>query len=44
MTIYAYRQGFKFFEISYGAAVSVGILLITLVLSMVYYFLLRRER
>jgi len=43
MTIYAYRTAFKFFELGYGTTVSIGILLITLVLAIFYYRLLRRE-
>lgn len=43
MTIYAYRTAFKFFELGYGMAISVGILVITLVLALVYYRVLERE-
>jgi len=43
MTIYAYRTAFKFFELGYGTTVSIGILLITMVLAIFYYKLLRRE-
>jgi len=43
MTIYAYKQAFKFFELGYGTTVSVGILLITGALALVYYRLLGRE-
>ncbi len=41
MTVYAYQKAFKFYEIGYGATVSVFIFLICLVLSLVYYRLLR---
>lgn len=43
MTVYAYRQAFKFFDLSYGTTVSVGILLITLVLALLYYSVMRRR-
>jgi multiple sugar transport system permease protein len=41
MTIYAYKQAFKFFDLSYGTTVSVGILLITLVMALLYYSVMR---
>ena len=44
MTIYAYKTGFKYFEIGYGTTVSIGILLITLLLALVYHRLLERAR
>lgn len=44
MTIYAYLIGFRFFKLGYGMAVSVGILIITLGLALVYYRTLSRER
>ena len=44
MTIYAYKTGFKYFEIGYGTTVSIGILLITLVLALVYQRLVGRTK
>ncbi|MCD6541226.1 sugar ABC transporter permease [Candidatus Bipolaricaulota bacterium] len=43
MTIYAYKLGFKYFEIGYGTTVSIGILLISLLLTLGYYKLLGRR-
>jgi len=43
MTIYAYKTGFKYFEIAYGTTVSIGILFITLFLALVYHRLLGRR-
>jgi len=42
MTIYAYKTGFKYFEIAYGTTVSIGILFITLFLALIYHRLLGR--
>jgi len=44
LTIYAYRLAFKFFKLGYGTAVSVGILLVTLTLAIIYYKMLTREQ
>ncbi len=42
MTIFAYLTGFKYFDIGYGVTISVGILVITLVLSLVYQQFLKK--
>jgi len=41
MTVYAYQTAFRFFEIGYGATISIFIFLICLVLSLIYYRLLK---
>ncbi len=44
MTLYAYRLGLESFDLSYGTTVSIGILLVSLLLALLYYRLLERDK
>lgn len=41
MTVYAYQKAFKFYEIGYGSTISIFIFMICLILSIIYYKLLK---